>query len=188
MNATRVPFLLLLAMTMLAMTGCAQRDVGSSIRSDAQGRPALVNPSPVTLTIEDDVKKGVANGPGPARFTSITADEVQTFQSGTTPRDMYVALPNGAKINLSSGTDIVAEGLEFDPAAGSFKVAKFATTASESLRAGNEAYDRLVTYWAARDQASKEAILAELKTLEASANVAGGVLAGLIKALTTGVP
>jgi len=180
----RISFTVATFIVATGLTGCGQRDIGSSIKSDAQGRPELVNPSPVTLTIEDDVKKGVANGPGPARFTSITADEVQTFQTGTTPRDMYVSLPSGAKINLSSGTDITAEDVEFNSATGEFKIKKFGTSASEPIRAGNEAYDRLVAYWATRDQASKEAILAELKTIEASSPVVAGVLGDIIKLLS----
>jgi hypothetical protein len=164
--------------------GCSQNDIGSNFGADAQGRPKLVNPSPVTLTIEDQDKRGVANGVGPARFTSITAEEVQTFQSGTTPRDLFVKLPDGSQINLSSGTDINAEGLAFNPKTGEFKVAKFGTQASEPLRAGNEAYDRLVAYWQTRDEASKQAILAELQAIEAGASVAGGVLGQLIQTLS----
>jgi len=169
------------------LSGCGQKDIGTSFKSDKSGRPDLVNQSPVTLTIEDDVKKGVANGPGPARFTSITADEVQTFQSGTTPRDMFVQLPSGAKFNLSSGTDINAEGIEFDPATGGFKISKFGTSASEPLRAGNEAYDRLIVYWSGRDQASKDAIIAELKAIEASTPVVAGLVGNMIQ-LLSGIP
>lgn len=166
------------------LLGCSQHDIGSNFGSDEQGRPKLVNPSPVTLSIEDSEKRGVANGNGPARYTSITGEQVQTFQTGTTPRDMFLKLPDGAQLNLSSGTDISAEGLEFNPKTGAFKVAKFGTSSAEPLRAGNEAYDRLVGYWQTRDDESKQAILAELKAIEAGSSVAGGVLGQLIQALS----
>jgi len=176
--------LISVALLCVCCLGCSQNDIGSNFGADEQGRPKLVNPSPVTLTIEDADKRGVANGVGPARFTSITAEEVQTFQSGTTPRDLFVKLPDGSQINLSSGTDINAEGLEFNPKTGAFKVEKFGTQASEPLRAGNEAYDRLVGYWQTRDEASRQAILAELKAIEAGSSVAGGVLGQLIQTLS----
>lgn len=175
--------LISVALLTVCCLGCSQNDIGSNFGADAQGRPKLVNTSPVTLTIEDQDKRGVANGVGPARFTSITADQVETFQTGTTPRDLFVKLPDGSQINLSSGTDIQAEGLEFNPATGAFKVSKFGTQASEPLRAGNEAYDRLVAYWKTRDQASRDAILAELKTIEAATPIAAGVIGQLIGAL-----
>jgi hypothetical protein len=180
---TFIGLLCLLGAMMALMGGCSQNDIGSRIEADKGGRPKLTNPSPVTLTIEDADKRGVANGTGPARFTSITGDEVQTFQTGTTPRDLFLKLPDGSQLNLSSGTDIEAEGLAFNPKTGEFKVAKFGTSSSEPIRAGNEAYDRLVGYWATRDEASKQAILAELQAIEAGNNVAGGVLGELIKTL-----
>lgn len=179
-----VSLCLLFLLCMVVQGGCSQNDIGSRIEADKGGRPKLTNPSPVTLTIEDQDKRGVANGTGPARFTSITGDEVQTFQTGTTPRDLFLKLPDGSQVNLSSGTDINAEGLEFNPKTGAFKVAKFGTQASEPLRAGNEAYDRLVGYWATRDEASRQAILAELKAIEAGSSVAGGVLGQLIQTLS----
>lgn len=173
----------MLLLALLPLAGCGQKDIGGAFSNDKAGRAQITNPSPVTLQIEDADKKGIANGPGPARFTSITADQVQTFQSGTTPRDMFLQLPDGTKLNLSSGTDIAVKGLDFNPKTGSIKVAEFGTNSSEPLRAGNEAYDRLVAYWNSRDEASKQAILAELQTVEAVAPVAAGVVGELIKIL-----
>jgi hypothetical protein len=164
-------------------SGCEKNKIGGSFSTDPNGRPNINNPSPVTLTIEDEFKKGTANGIGPARYTSISDSTVETFQTGTTPRDLTLSLPNGARLNLSSGTDIQMTELSYSPETGAISVGSFGTNASEPLKAGNEAYDRLVAYWAARDEASKEAILAELKTIEASAGLAGGVLGDLIRVL-----
>lgn len=150
-------------------------------RADA----SIETPSPVTLDIADDDKRGTATGTGPARYTSITGAEVSTFQSGTTPRDLFVRLlPDGSRqINLSSGTDIIAEGVEFDAGSGSFKVRKFGTTSSEPLRAGNEAYDRLVTYWRALSADQREARIAEIRAVESIAPDVRDMLIALLTGL-----
>lgn len=152
----------------LVMTGCQPVGPKASITRDST---ELASTSPVTLQIEDADKKGVASGIGPARYTSITGDEVQTFQTGTTPRDLWLELrPDGTrKLNLSSGTDIQIEGLTVDPESGAIAVAKFGTSSSDPIRAGNEAYDRLVAYWTSLSEAQKEARLAEIDALKVTA-------------------
>lgn len=142
--------------------------------------------SPVTLQIEDADKKGIANGVGPARYTSITDELLETMQSGTTPRDLWFRkLPDGTfQFNLSSGADFAAKGLEFSPVTGALKVDEFSTSASEPLRAGNEAYDKMVGYWTSMTQAQKDALLAEMDTVKAVAPTAGNVLQALIQAFS----
>ncbi len=163
------------------LAGC--QGIGPSVgitRSDTKLEAA----SPVTLQIEDADKKGTANGVGPARYTSITEDRVETMQTGTTPRDLWLRkLPDGTfQFNLSSGTDIQAEGLEFDPVTGGVRVAKFGTSASEPIRASNEAYDRLVEFWKSLTQAQRDALAAEMDTIKSVAPTAANVLEQLIKA------
>jgi len=172
---------LLLAATLLVLlAGCQQVGPRSDI---TRATTTLENGSPVTLQIEDADKKGVASGVGPARYTSITQDEVQTFQTGTTPRDLFlVKQPDGTlRFNLSSGTDIQAEGLEFDAATGGFRVAKFGTSASEPLRAANEAYDRLVAWWKALSADQRAAFESQVRATEA---IAPGAIDALFTFLT----
>ena len=70
--------------------------------------------------------------------------------------------PDGTvQFNLSSGTDVRAKGVEFDAATGSFKLGEMNLSASEPIRAGNEAYDRLVAYWTTLSKEQKEAHLAD---------------------------
>jgi hypothetical protein len=173
--------LLLFCLVMLA-PGCQQ--VGPKNVIDRQ-TTSLESASPVTLQIEDADKKGVANGVGPARFTSITEGEVQTFQTGTTPRDLWVrkGTDGAVQVNLSSGTDIQAEGLEFDAGTGSFKVKRFGTSSSEPLRAGNEAYDRLVAYWTSLSQDQKEARLAEIDAMKVTAPELADLILGIVSGL-----
>lgn len=175
---------ILLAAAILAC-GCGRR-VGSTATYDSGGRPSFVNGSPVTLSIEDSEKRGFANGIGPARFTSITGAEVQTFQTGTTPRDLFLSRnPDGTiQFNLSSGTDVTAEGVKVNPNTGEVTIAKFGTSSSEPLRAGAEAYEVLVQYWQGRDQASKDAIIAELEAVKAVTPTAAGMIEKIVAALT----
>lgn len=178
MHPIRPALVLSLALSLLA--ACQQVGPRSKIDRD---KTDLENASPVTLQIEDADKKGVASGVGPARFTSITEGEVQTFQTGTTPRDLFLLkLPDGTlRFNLSSGTDIQAEGLEFDATTGGFKVAKFGTSASEPLRAGNEAYDRLVAWWTALSADQRAAFEAQVRATE---SIAPGAVDALFTFLT----
>lgn len=164
--------------SVLLFPGCTR--VGSKWSQDQDGRAIVENGSPVTLAIEDANKKGIANGTGPARFTSITEGEVQTMQSGTTPRDLWLKLPNGAQLNLSSGTDIAIEGAEFNPKTGAFKVAKFGTIASEPLRAHNEGLAVWTQYLNHLASMSVEARKAELDAIKAvSADAFQAVSVGL---------
>lgn len=164
----------------LLIAGCQQ--VGPRAKIDRQTTD-LESPSPVTLQIEDADKKGVASGTGPARFTSITEGEIQTMQSGTTPRDLFVRLPDGTQVNLSSGSDISAEGVEFDPTTGAFKVRRFSTSASEPIRAGNEAYDRLILWWTALSADQREVRIAELRAAENIAPDVKDMIIGLLAGL-----
>lgn len=155
-----------LAAAVLCTFGCAAK-IGSQSDFDST-KSSITNGSPVVLDIRDADKSGTASGVGPARYTSITGDHVQTMQSGTIPRDVFATVNADGSIqfNLSSGSDISAKGVEFNPATKALKVAEFSTLTSEPLRAHNEAYDRLVAYWASRDEASKQAILAQLDTIK----------------------
>lgn len=163
---------------LLLAPGCTR--VGSKWSSDRDGRPIVENGSPVTLQIEDADKKGTANGIGPARFTSITEGEVQTMQTGTIPRDLWLKLPNGAQFNLSSGTDIYAEGVAFNPSTGSFNVKVFGTSASEPLRAHNEGLATWSAYLNHLASMSVEARKAELDAIKAvSAEAFEAVSVGL---------
>lgn len=175
--------LVCLALAVFSLLGACQQ-IGPKSSIDRQ-QTTIEGGSPVTLQIEDADKKGIANGVGPARFTSITEGEVQTFQTGTTPRDLWVRkTPDGSlQFNLSSGTDVQAEGLEFDAGTGSFKVKRFGTSSSEPIRAGNEAYDRLVAYWTSLSQDQKEARLAEIDALKVTAPELADMLVSIFAGL-----
>ncbi|HZW06982.1 MAG TPA: hypothetical protein VFF65_07645 [Phycisphaerales bacterium] len=133
--------LAMVALMVMAMfqVGCTQHQVGSSASFDA-AKASLVNGGPVTLDIRDKSKSGTATGVGPARYTSVTAAGVETMSHGLVNRDVFaeVARDGTVKFNLSAGTDISGEGIEFNHKTGALKVAKFTTSASDPLRAHAE--------------------------------------------------
>lgn len=167
--------------------GC--QSVDTPHNSFDRGGATLDNPSPVTLHIQDNDKVGTTSGVGPSRWTSITGDEIQTLQTGSTPRDFFLAiLPDGTKkFNLSSGTDVVAKGVEINAATGDVKIAEFGTNASEPIRAHNEAFDKLVAYWTSLPQIQKDALVAEMDAAKVIAPTAANMIDAIVKALTGGV-
>jgi hypothetical protein len=173
-----ITVLVLFFVLVLHAVGCAP--IGSRA---TVGTSELVNPSPVTLMIKDSEKEGIVNGNGPARYTFISEDEIRTIQTGTTPRDVFAILkPDGTiRVNLSSGTDVNAEGLEIDPKTRTIKLARLTTSASEPIRAGNEALDRLKEYWSARDQAAKDATIEQIR---ATGKVADDMIPLILKLLS----
>lgn len=185
-TARRVVVAIAIVCALVTLAGAlgACQQVGPKHSFD-RGGSTLDTPSPVTLDIQDDSKRGTATGVGPARWTSITEGEVQTFQTGTTPRDMWVRkTPDGAvQFNLSSGSDVVAQNVEFDAVTGTFKVGAFSTNASEPVRAGNEAYDRLVAYWTSLSDDQKAARLAEVEALKVTAPELADLILGIVTGL-----
>ena len=184
-NATRWLYLLaalFLLLTIMSLTGC--QNVGPKHTFD-RGGATLDTPSPVTLDIADNDKRGTATGVGPARWTSITEGEVQTFQTGTVPRDMWVkkAADGAVQFNLASGTDVVAQDVKFDPATGAFSVGTFSTNASTPLQAHNEAYDRLVAYWTSLSEDQKQARLADVEALKVTAPELADLILGIVSGL-----
>lgn len=175
----------LIVFTLLA-GGCQQvGPKGTYTRTAA----TVETPSPNTLNIQDNDKIGTANGVGPARYTSVTEGEIQTMSSGVTPRDLwYRKLADGTvQFNLSSGTDIEAEGVEIDPASGTFKVAKFGTSASKPLEALGQANAALAAYWTALSTDQRAARIAELEAASKAGDTFAPVILTLIKA-AAGVP
>lgn len=177
---------LVLLAIVVALSACQQ--VGARARVD-RDKTDLESPSPVTLQIEDDGKKGLANGIGPAKYTSITEGAIEMMSTGSTQREVWAKRnPDGTlQVQLSSGTDINADGVEYNPLTGAIKIKRFGTSASEPIRAGNEAYDRLVAYWETLTQAQKEARLADLEAIKESVPTLAGMVTEIVK-MFAGVP
>lgn len=164
------------------MVGCTR--VGGQVSQNARG--VLVdNPSPNTLTMRDlpsGESQWTSNGIGPSQFTDMTSEGVQTFRQGSTPREvMYDGVSK--RFLLSSGADISAEALEIDPNTGVVRVGKFSTSASEPIRASNEAYKDLVPFWQSLTQAERDAVIAELETSETISESVKPVLVTLLQGL-----
>lgn len=182
-----VAFGIIMAVAFLgvAMGGC--QTVGPSNRFDRK-TAALDNPSPVTLDIADDDKRGTASGVGPAGWTTIKSDVIERFQTGSTQRDLFVTKkPDGTvQLNLSSGTDVSAKGVQYDASTGLVKIDEFSTSASGPITAHNAAYDKLVAYFQSLSSDQLDALKAEQATIQAVAPTAANVIDAIIKAATSG--
>jgi hypothetical protein len=160
-----------LAVALLFIQGCSAT-VGDKATQVAD-KIDTTNRGPTSVRMVDKERGTLStDGVGPGRHTYLNEDGVETMSTGVTPRTM---IWDGAakRLVLDSGTDITAKGVELrvngDGNVGLIKIDEFGTIASEPTRATNEAYDRLAAVWKARDEASKEAILAEIEALKVTA-------------------
>ncbi len=182
-----VGFMLGLAIAMLfviSQAGCAAT-VGKKINVDPK-KAANTNGSPNTLTLADADGTWNVESAGPARYSEITADGITTVQHGSTPRDIVWNSPDGARLSISSGSDITAESVKLDQAKGVLEVKGFTTSASAPIKAGNEAFDRLIQYWTARDDASAQVLKREMEAIETVSPTLASMLKDVLRA--SGVP
>lgn len=169
-----------------------QNPIGNRV-TQGMDRAMVENGSPVTLTIADGAKSGTATGTGPARFTSITESEIQTIQSGTVPRDLWIKLlPDGTRqFNLSTGTDIRARDVKVNPATGEISIGEFSTVTSEPIRAANEGLDRFIEIVKTLAPEQRQAIIAQFEAQrDAATGIAKAGFQAIIDAIkhSAGVP
>jgi hypothetical protein len=125
------------------------------------------------------------NSTGPSRYTSLDAKGLTTVQQGTTPRDIYYDRETG-RLVISSGTDIRAEGVEFDQAKGVLKLKTFETVGTPQIAALGNLQAQLVEYWTARDQASADVLRREMEAIENVSPTVANMLKDVLRA--SGVP
>ena len=178
---------LVVATCMLAMIcappvlgGCAT--VGSDHGQDI-GKISTRNGSPVTLSMVDADGTWGVNGVGPARYSSVTDKGIDTLQTGTTPRDIvFTKGKDGTfRFGFQSGTDFRAGLVKFEPQTGALEIRDFDSSASAPLKALERITELVTAYHAARDQASRDVIIAEIKMIgEVMPEVAAKVIEGLL--------
>ena len=169
-----------LACVPLSIGGCA-----GTIGSDRTQNIAKIdtrNGSPVSLDMVDADGTWSVNGVGPARYSSITDKGIDTLQTGTTPRDIvFTRAKDGVmRFGFNSGTDFRAGLVKFDPVTGALEIRDFDSSASAPLKALERITELVTAYHAARDQASKDAIIAEIQMIGA---VIPEVAAKIVEAL-----
>jgi len=179
-HLTRSISILLSVLLCLMLGACAAR-VGASHKQTMAGVDQ-VNGSPNTLSMTDAEGQWSANTTGPSRYTSVGEQGIETFQTGTVPRDVYWDRATG-RLVISSGSDIQARDVLIDPDSGRISIGEFATVGSEVIRAGNEAFDRLKEYWGTRDQASRDVIIRQIEMAENITPDVRDVLLGLLTGL-----
>jgi hypothetical protein len=87
---------------------------------------------------------------------------------------------------ISSGTDIRAEGVEFDQAKGVLKLKTFETVGTPQIAALGNLQAQLVEYWTARDQASADVLRREMEAIENVSPTVANMLKDVLRA--SGVP
>ena len=177
--------LLLLAFVLASLvpTGCAAK-VGSKVATTPKAG-VQTNGSPNTVTLSDGDGTWNINSTGPSRYTSLDAKGLTTVQQGTTPRDIYYDRETG-RLVISSGTDIRAEGVEFDQAKGVLKLKTFETVGTPQIAALGNLQAQLVEYWTARDQASADVLRREMEAIENVSPTVANMLKDVLRA--SGVP
>ena len=131
-----------------------------------------------------DAERGTISttGTGPTAWKRVDGQGVETISSGQVQRTLFW---DGEKLVLDSGTDITATGVEIvrSPDGGiSIRMDSAGTSASEPVRASNEAYDRLAELWQGYSADQREAFIAQLQAMEQAGEVvAGGLVQVLLK-------
>lgn len=161
------PVVALAGSAMLAVGGVGCTGPGVLVTPD-RGVDATGSPLD-TITMDDADGSWRAHASGPASSLSQSAEGLDAIKTGQITRDIAYADPSGRTISISSGSDIVAKGLEvsIDPASGTaiVKLAEFSTVTSEPTRASNERLDRLVEAWLGLSEDQRAAFEAAFPTL-----------------------
>lgn len=163
--------------------GCAAR-VGTKVKTTPKAGENN-NGAPNTLTLADADGTWNVNSAGPARYTEVSDGSIVTVQHGSTPRDI-VWDGQSRRLAVSSGSDISAASIEVNPETGWLKAKDVKLGASEPIRAGNEAFDRLIQYWAALSQQSADVAKRELEAIENVSPTVASVIKDILRA--SGVP
>lgn len=168
------------------LAGCSTPNpVGGRVTQSA-GDVTIDSPGPNTLTIVDGAKSGSATGSGPARYTRIDAEQLQTIQTGTVPRDVFyrIGADGSRHFGLSSGTDLSFKGFEYNAQSGTLKLAEGKTVTSEPLRASNEGLDRVVQIIQALTPAQRDA---QIRYWEVQSEAAQGISKSVIEGILAGL-
>lgn len=185
------PAVLLVLTAFLVACAPNKGTVGMSVQT---GVAEARNAAPASLSVEDSAgEKLWANGAGPSGYILTDIDQSRWLYNGATPVNTFIRRqPDGTlAFNMGSGKDTVIKAAELtiDPATGAVKAKglELSSNASEPIRAGNEAYDRLVDLWKSWSTDQRAVFIATLeaqsKSVEASAPIIAQGLNAVIAAL-----
>ena len=179
---------LMTACCLCGLGGC-QVESNMPHSSFDRGGSTLNTPSPVVLDSTDDSGRITSAGVGPSSFTSITADQIQTFRNGSVPRDIFFRkTPDGAwQIGASAGDNVSASGVEIDPNNAVLKIATLNADTADPVRAQNEAFKDLVPNWNKLSDDNKAKFISEMETIQKAYPVTESIVSGIIKGLTGGM-
>lgn len=175
------------AVAAVTLGGCAA--VGPTATQNAAGQRTANSPLDTTnMTVTPEgVSTFSATARGPVTEALVDDAGIESRTTGIVPRRI-IWTRDGQRLSIDSGSDIQAEGVEIDPATGSIKVARFSTSASEPLRALNEAIADFAPVWMKFSEDEKQRFLAAMEAVKATAPGLFEILAAALKAAGVPVP
>lgn len=145
--------------------GCGAR-VGSVFEQTPDGVKST-NASPNRIDLAVNGEHWTSESVTGTRYVRVydSADAVGMESIG--PNSRVFALPTPAGVlKVASDSDTTIRVEEFTSGTTTVKGLELSTSASEPIRASNEALDRLVAYWASRDEASRQVLIEQVKAID----------------------
>lgn len=127
------------------------------------------------------------NSAAAGQYTEINADGSLTRAAhGAPTRDLFLVLPDGKKVTLSSGSDVKMSGLSFQQngaTESTVMIDHFETISSEPQRAANEALAAMVPAWQTLTEAERETAIAQFEELGKLGNTLAPIVVQALRAL-----
>lgn len=127
------------------------------------------------------------NSAAAGQYTEINPDGSLTRAAhGAPTRDLFLVLPDGKKVTLSSGSDVRMSGLSFQQdgaTTSTVMIDHFETVTSEPQRAANEALAAMVPAWNELTAAERDAFVAQVEAWAAAGDTFAPVLLAFLRSL-----
>ncbi|MBS0187221.1 MAG: hypothetical protein JSS51_04080 [Planctomycetes bacterium] len=168
-KATLIGFATALITVASALPGCAGT-IGNKYEQTPD-KISSTNAAPYRTTISDNSgEHHVLEGGTTQVYTLADADQARSLANGSTPTNLHAQRDATGKAAFSlfsaANNTIEADSFTYNPETGLLQGegVRIGGNAAETTRATNEALIPLTNYWAQRDQASKEALIEQIRT------------------------
>lgn len=127
------------------------------------------------------------NSAGAGQYTEINPDGSLTRAAhGAPTRDLFITLPDGKRVTLSSGSDVEMSGLSYQQdgaTTSTVMIDHFKTVTSEPQRAANEALTAMVPAWNALTEAERDAYIAQVEAWARAGDAFAPVLLAFLRSI-----
>lgn len=127
------------------------------------------------------------NSAGAGQYTEINPDGSLTRAAhGTPTRDLFITLPDGKRVTLSSGSDVEMSGLSYQQdgaTTSTVMIDHFRTVTSEPQRAANEALAAMVPAWQTLTEAERDAYIAQVEAWARAGDAFAPVLLAFLRSI-----